>query len=94
MIKSINHKGLKLYWTKGDTSKIQPEHLIRIIRVINLIDNLKDVPKDLEPFKNLRPHPLKGELNGFWSLDISGNYRIVFRFVDGDAYDLDYLDTH
>lgn len=43
---------------------------------------------------NLRPHLLKGALKDFWSLDISGNYHIIFKFIDGDAYDLDYLDTH
>jgi len=94
MIKSIDHKGLKLLWTKGDASKLQPENVYRIKKVLNLINYLEDVPKDLQPFQNLRPHLLKCELKVFWSLDISGNYRIVFRFIDGNAYDLDYLDTH
>jgi proteic killer suppression protein len=94
MIKSINHKGLKLLWTKGDGSKLPPEQLHRIKKVLNLINYLEDVPKDLEPVKNLRPHLLKGDLKDFWSLDISGNYRIVFKFIDGNAYDLDYLDTY
>jgi proteic killer suppression protein len=94
MIKSINHKGLKLLWTKGDASKLPPEQVHRIRKVLNMINYLEDVPKDLQPFQNLRPHLLKGELKDFWSLDISGNYRIVFKFIDGNAYDLDYLDTH
>ncbi|MBC7381630.1 MAG: type II toxin-antitoxin system RelE/ParE family toxin [Bacteroidia bacterium] len=94
MIKSINHKGLKLFWTKGDTSKLQSEHVHRINKVLNIIQYLEKVPQDLEVFKNLRPHPLKGNLQGFWSLDISGNCRVIFRFEDGNAYDLDYLDTH
>jgi len=94
MIKSISHKGLKLLWTKGDASKLQSENVFRIKKVLNMINYLEDVPKDLQPFQNLRPHILKGELKDFWSLDISGNYRIVFKFIDGNAYDLDYLDTH
>ena len=94
MIKSIHHKGLKLLWTQGDASKIKSEYLHKIKKVLNIIHYLEDVPQDLESFKNLRPHPLKGELKGFWSLDISGNWRIIFRFTDGNAYDLDYLATH
>ena len=85
MIKSIGHKGLKLYWTKGDTSKLPSEHLQRIQKVMNMIHYLEYVPKDLQPFQNLRPHLLKGELKDFWSLDISGSYRIIFKFIDGDA---------
>lgn len=61
---------------------------------MNLVNHLEDVPKDLQPFQNLRPHLLKGEWKNFWSLGISGNYRIIFRFMDGGAYDLDYLDAH
>jgi len=94
MIKSIHHKGLKLFWTKGDSSKLQSENIHRIKKVLNIIQYLEKVPQDLEGFKHLRPHPLQGNLKGFWSLDISGNWRMVFRFEDGNAYDVDYLDTH
>jgi proteic killer suppression protein len=94
MIKSIQHKGLKLFWTKGDASKIQSEYVHKINKVLNIIHYLEEAPKDLETFKNLRPHILKGELKGFWSLDISGNWRIIFKFENGNAYDVDYLDTH
>lgn len=94
MIKSIQHKGLKLFWTKGDSSKLSSENLQKIARVLNIIHYLEKVPQDFESFKLLRPHPLKGDLKGFWSLDVSGNWRIIFRFEDGNAYDLNYLDTH
>ena len=40
------------------------------------------------------PHPLKGDLKGHWSISISGNWRITFRFEDGDAYDVDLTDYH
>ena len=94
MIKSIKHKGLKSFWSKGDTGKLQSENIHRIKKVLNIIQYLEKVPQDLETFKYLRPYPLKGDLKGFWSLDISGNWRVIFRFEDGNAYDLDYLDTH
>jgi len=41
-----------------------------------------------------RLHALKGDLKGMWSITISGNWRIVFRFVDGDAFDVDSMDYH
>ncbi len=95
MIQSFKSKALKNLWVNNDSSKLRPEHLKRIRIVLQIIDDLQELPQDLAPFISLRPHILKGkELNGFWSLDISGNYRIIFRFLNGNAFDLDYLDTH
>lgn len=94
MIKSIQHKGLNLFWTKGDAGKLPSQYLHKINKVLNIIHYLEKVPQDFETFKHLRPHLLKGNLKGFWSLDISGNWRIIFRFENGNAFDLDYLDTH
>ena len=39
-------------------------------------------------------HPIKGELKGFWAVKVSGNWRVTFRFVEGEASDVDYLDYH
>ena len=39
-------------------------------------------------------HPLKGSLRGFWSISISANWRIIFRFDQGDVYDVDLVDCH
>jgi proteic killer suppression protein len=41
-----------------------------------------------------RLHALKGDLAGFWSVTIQANWRIIFRFEDGDVTDVDYLDYH
>jgi proteic killer suppression protein len=41
-----------------------------------------------------RLHLLKGELAGFWSVSVSGNWRIIFRFENGAAYDVDLIDYH
>ena len=50
-------------------------------------------PSDLD-LPGYRLHPLKGELKGYWSISISGNWRLIFRFEDGDAYDVDLVDYH
>jgi len=41
-----------------------------------------------------RLHPLKGELKGFWAVTVRANRRVVFRFAEGDAFDVDYIDYH
>jgi proteic killer suppression protein len=45
-------------------------------------------------FPGWRLHPLKGELKGFWSVTVSANWRVIFRFEKGDAFDLDLVDYH
>ena len=94
MIKTFKHKGLKLLWEKDNASKLPPSQLRKIMMILEIIDDLEEVPEDLAFFQSLRPHPLKGNLEGFWSLDVTGNFRIIFRFEEPDAFDLDYLDTH
>jgi len=42
----------------------------------------------------LEAAPLKGELKGFWSVTVSGNWRVIFRFENGDAFDVDLVDYH
>ena len=39
-------------------------------------------------------HPLKGKLKGLWAVRVSGNWRVVFRFENGNAYDVDLTDYH
>ena len=45
-------------------------------------------------FPNWRLHALKGDLAGYWSLTVSGNWRVTFRFEEGHAYIVDYQDYH
>ena len=96
MIESIQHKGLKLLWTKGDQSKLPAAMIPKIVRILTIIDALEIVPGDLQDLPFLRPHSLKGDLSGFWAMDVSGNWRIIFRFdnVSRNAYDLNFIDYH
>lgn len=94
MIETIKSKALRLLWEKGDVSKLPSAQLKKIKLILQIIDDLEEVPEDLANLVSFRPHPLKGNLQGFWSLDVTGNYRIIFRFENRSAFDLDYLDTH
>ena len=83
-----------MLWENNDNSKLPAAQLKKISFLLQIIDDLEEVPQDLATFASLRPHPLKGDLKGYWSLDVTGNYRIIFRFENKNAFDLDYLDTH
>jgi proteic killer suppression protein len=50
-------------------------------------------PQDMG-LPDLNLHPLKGQHKGFWSVSVSGNWRVIFRFENSDAVDVDYLDYH
>ncbi len=45
-------------------------------------------------FPGLRLHPMKGDHKGYWAVDVSGNWRIIFRFEDEEPHDVDLADTH
>lgn len=94
MIKTISHKGLTNYWLKDDERQLPSNMIVKIRMIMDLLNDVTAVPQDFEPFKNLRVHPSKGELKGFWSLDVTGNWRIIFKFEGGNVYEVDLLDTH
>ncbi len=92
MIRTFKHRGLKRLYEHGDNSQLQANHLKRINDILGRLDIAK-TPRSLShPGYGL--HPLKGKLKGFWSVKISGNWRIIFRFKDGDAFDVDLIDYH
>lgn len=92
MIQSFKHKSLQLYFEKGDSSKLKQSHLKRLRLILAKLHTAVAI-KDMN-FPGAGLHPLKGEKKDFWSLTVSGNWRLIFRFENGDAYDVDYLDYH
>jgi addiction module HigA family antidote len=77
---------------EGDSSKIRADQVSRIADVLAHLDRARH-PSDLD-LPGYRLHPLNGDLRGMWSVTISGNWRIIFRFEDGDAFDIDLVDYH
>ncbi|MEX8547912.1 MAG: type II toxin-antitoxin system RelE/ParE family toxin [Mucilaginibacter sp.] len=92
MIESIRHKGLRLFWEKADPSKLPAAQIVKIRLILTLLHNAKQTEDVNFPGSGL--HSLKGELAGFWAVKVSGNYRIVFRFVKENVVDIDYVDYH
>ncbi len=92
MIKSFIHKGLQKFYEDGTTKGIQFEHSKKLKMRLVALDTAF-VIEDLQlPGFNL--HPLKGDRAEIWSIKISGNWRITFRFEDGDVYIINYEDYH
>lgn len=94
MIKSFKHKGLRLLWEEGKTSKLPAEQISRIERMLEVIDSATDVPDDFGAFPNWNTHKLSGDLKDYWSVKVNKNYRIIFRFDGQYAHDIDYVDYH
>jgi len=92
VIKSFKHKGLEKYFTKGSKAGIRPEHAGRLRLVLARLHASRE-PRDMA-LPGLRLHALKGGHAGHWAVDISGNWRIVFRFEEHDVVEVDYLDYH
>ncbi len=92
MIQTFRHRGLKRLIERGDPSKLRADQAERIgIALADL--NAARTPRDID-LPGYRLHPLKGDRKGFWSIWISANWRIVFRFEDGDAFEVDLIDYH
>lgn len=92
MIKSFKHKGLELFFKTGSTKGINEKQRQKLQSRLFIIDTAKSIEDINEP--NLRLHKLKGDMKNLWAIDVTGNWRIVFEFKDGDAYIVDYKDYH
>ncbi|MFN3460810.1 MAG: type II toxin-antitoxin system RelE/ParE family toxin [Oceanibaculum sp.] len=92
MIRSFRHKGLKLLYEKGERRRLSPELVDKIERMLARLDQARDSSEmDLPGW---RLHALRGNLEGFWSVTVTGNWRIIFRMEGGEAHDVDLVDYH
>ena len=92
MIRRFRHRGLKRLYERDDRSGVNAAHVARLERILTLLD-VAQRPADID-LPGYRLHPLKGERKGEWSISVSGNWRVTFRFDEGDVTDLNYEDYH
>jgi proteic killer suppression protein len=92
MIRSFRHRGLKALYDGRTTRRVAPDHVEKLRDVLALLDRSRR-PEEMD-LPGFRLHPLKGALKGHLAVSVSGNWRTTFRFEDGDAVDVDYLDYH
>jgi proteic killer suppression protein len=92
MILSFEHKGLEAFFYEGTTKGIQAQHAARLRRLLDQL-NFAEVIQDMD-FSGSGLHPLKGTLKGYWAVKVSANWRMTFRFEDGNAHVVNYQDYH
>lgn len=92
MIIGFKHKGLERFFGRGIKSGIQAKHAERLRLILGRL-NVSMNPRDMAlPALNL--HGLTGNRKGSWSVKVSGNWRVTFRFEGDDVTDVDYEDYH
>lgn len=92
MITGFKHRGLKRFFEKGDSRGLHASHVPRIRLLLARLHAATDV-HDLDA-PGHRLHPLKGDRSGQWAIDVSGKWRITFRFEGQDCLDVNYEDYH
>lgn len=92
MIKSFKHKGLEDFFYTGNKKGIRPEHADKIERILDRLNGANDINDMNYPGAYL--HKLAGNLKDQYSVRVSGNWRIFLKFIDGDAYIVNYDDYH
>ena len=92
MVRNFRHKGLQRLFQHDDGSKLPPDMVARIRLILSTLHAAQAIEAmDIPTF---RLHPLKGEMKGFFSVTVRANWRIIFRFEGGEAFDLDFVDYH
>ena len=92
MIRSFRHKGLQVFFETGNKAGIQPAHAGRLRELLTALHAAKATADLGRP--SWRLHPLTGDLAGHWSVTVQANWRLTFRFTDGDVEVLNYVDYH
>ena len=78
----------------GDTRKLPQQYIRKIRAILAFLNDANDLD-DLRAIPGGNLHKLTGDLKNFWSLKVSANWRIIFRFEkDNNVYDVDYVDYH
>ncbi|MEE4637430.1 MAG: type II toxin-antitoxin system RelE/ParE family toxin [Wenzhouxiangella sp.] len=86
------HKGLKRFFETGKTLGVRAQHANRLRLILGRLHAARQL-KDMN-LPGLRLHELKGNRSGIWAVDVSGNWRITFRFDGEDVEVVDYEDYH
>ena len=92
MIKSFSHKGLKNFFYDGTKKGIQPKHVNKIGDILDRLDASTIIGDMKFPGSDL--HLLEPKRKEKWAVKVSGNWRITFKFKEGNVYEVDYVDYH
>jgi proteic killer suppression protein len=91
----FRHKGLKRLYAQDDVRGVPPATADKLRKMLFALETAAHLDQ-VGSFPGWKPHPLKGDLAGFWSLMVTGNWRLIFRYDarTNSAEDLDLIDYH
>ena len=92
MIRSFRHKGLKALYEGKRSAKVNRSHIAKLEGILSSLEEAT-APYEMD-IPGFRLHSLKGRGKGIFSVWVSGNWRVTFRFKGVDATDVDYVDYH
>ena len=92
MIKSWKHKGLKNFYERGDKSGIKSQHAKRLKIILQRLNAAIEASDMNTP--GMKFHKLTGKLKEHYSMTVNKNWRVIFKFDNGDAVLVNYLDYH
>ena len=92
MIESFKHKGLRSLFEQDDGRKVKAEQVERLRLILSALDQASNAQDLNQPTFKL--HPLKGDRKGSWAVTVRANWRVTFRFEDGNAHDVALEDYH
>ena len=92
MIISFRDKRLKRLYDGGETKQLPPELVERVEIILARLDTAKEISyMDIHSY---RLHLLKGKFKDYWAVTVRANWRIIFRFEDGNVFDVELIDYH
>jgi len=92
MIQSFKHKGLRQLFEDDNARGVNAEHTHKVKQILAALQAADTIEAMNVP--TFRLHPLTGDLRGFWAVTVRANWRIIFRFENGRASDVDLVDYH
>ena len=92
MIESFKHKGLRQLFEDDNPRGVNAEHVRKLGQILAALYAAQTIEALNLP--TFRLHPLTGNLKGFWSITVRANWRVIFKFANGKAFDVDLVDYH
>jgi proteic killer suppression protein len=91
----FRHKALRQLHEDGNARGVPPVMADKLRKLLFALETAETI-EQLERFPGWKLHPLKGELKGCWTLTVTGNWRLIFRFdeLTSTASDIDLIDYH
>lgn len=93
MIKTFADRETQQLFVTGRSKRLPADLVRRALRRLEYVDLASEL-NDLRTPSSNRLHALHGDRSGQYSISINEQWRICFRFVDGDAYDVEITDYH